>query len=938
MRAIAGAFCVLIVVVAVDARAQLCGLSERVPFAGHTLPLDSVPDPQPMTLERAFPDVGGEGFFGEGLLFLTAPPDGSNRLFVVLQSGTIRVFENRADVSSTSLFLDVSADVDDSRSELGLLGLAFDPDYASNRRFYVNYTSSTDCQNPSPSDPWCTKLVRYEMSAEDPDVADPSSATLLLRFGQPAWNHNGGMLAFGPDGMLYVAVGDGGRDAGTAQDLSSLLGSMLRLDVRDSAPSLVPADNPFVDTPGARGEIFHYGLRNPWRFSFDRATGDLWIGDVGDGQWEEINYVPAADGASGLNFGWPNCEGSHDHDGLLCGDIVSVAPEIEYDHGAQGGRSVIGGYVYRGDRSPELYGAYIYADYLTHRFWAYDPVSGGLPQLIATPPSTFLTSFGEDRDGELFVVRGGGLIDRLVSSGGETGGEFPALLSQTGFFSDTANSIAAPGLVEYGVTTPLWSDGAAKRRWLALPGDSKIAFHATQGWGFPVGTALVKEFSLPLDAGGTTRLETRVLLRQTTRWLGVTYVWNEQQTDADLVTDGLDEEVDLGETTQSWHYPSSSECSTCHTSAAGRILGVRTRQLGDDFAYPEATDSPLHAFNCIALFDSDIRSADRYTSYAPVTDTGSSLLQRSRSYFASNCAMCHQPLGPAPVDIDLRFDTALIDMGLIDELPSEGDLGIQDARRIKVGVRDDSVLFERMQSSDGLIRMARGTLAPDADAVDAVGAWIDTALSTLDSDEDGVPDASDLCPTVPDPNQDDSDEDGIGDACDPDSLPDLVVSQFTAPTSTREGELVALDIEIENVATASGADAGDFAVTVYLSLDTSFDPGLDPVVGSCWIESLAESSADACQPESASVPRELLEGGSSQAFYWIACADRMGALAEADDANNCMASSEVVAVPELSAALMQSVVLVMLALAALIRLREVGRESGTSRLIRRRAA
>jgi uncharacterized repeat protein (TIGR03806 family) len=578
--------------------------------------------------------------------------------------------------------------------------------------------------------------VRYEVSDADPDLADPSSAVEILEYPQPNWTHNGGMLAFGPEDLLYVGTGDGGGSfldsLGTAQDITTLLGALLRIDVRQGAP-LVPPDNPFVAVPGAAGEVFHYGLRNPWRFSFDRLTGDLWIGDVGQTSWEEIDFLPAGT-PGGANFGWAFCEGTHDVGNRDCSSIQSVAPVWEYPR--SDGRSVTGGYVYRGDLFPELYGAYLFADFATRNVWALTPQSPDPPQLIATANS-FISSLGEDRDGEVYLVTLDGAILRLERSAGAGGvgsAPFPSLLSATGFFTDVASLEPAPGLVEYHVTTPLWSDGGFKRRWIALPGDSRIAFHAREPWGFPVGTAFIKHFELPLNGGGTVRLETRVLLRQLTRWVGVTYVWNMAETDADLVTDGLDEVIDLGGSSQTWHYPSSAECLGCHTQASGRVLGVRTRQLGGTFDYPDATDVQLHAWNCIGLFDTDVRDAARYDHYAALDDLAETRLLRARSHLATNCAICHQPLGPAPGGFDLRFDPALADLGVIGVAPSEGDLGLFDPQRIKAGSKEESVLWLRLQSDDVAIRMALGTQIPNPEAVMQIGQWIDADLFVLDSE------------------------------------------------------------------------------------------------------------------------------------------------------------------------------------------------------------
>ncbi len=474
----------------------------------------------------------------------------------------------------------------------------------------------------------------------------------------------------------------------------------------------------------------------------------------------------------GLNFGWPECEGAHDGPAGDCSSIDPIPPVLEYVHGASGGFAIIGGYVYRGDRFPQLYGAYIYGD-VSGDIWAWDGVSAE-PNQIAN--RTSLSSFGEDRDGELYLaLRASGQLWGFEETLDAGNAQFPLKLSETGLFSDTAGLVPAPGLIEYEVNVPLWSDGALKRRWLALPGSEQIAFDTTGAWSFPVGTAFVKHFELPTAPSVTRRVETRVFVRQVDRWIGYTYRWNDTQTDAELLTDALSEDftVDFGggPETQTYSYPSPAGCLGCHTSAAGRVLGARTRQMNGPFDYPLATDNQLHAWNCIGLFTRDIGDPQRLGAYAEFADPNATLLERSRAYLATNCAICHQPLGPAPGGLDLRFAPLLGEMNLIGVAPSEGDLGLSNPERIKVGVKEESTLWHRIQAADPALRMPRGSLVPDPLAVQVLGDWIDTALATLDSDGDGEPDASDNCPRAPNPSQSDdggvgsSVADGVGNAC-----------------------------------------------------------------------------------------------------------------------------------------------------------------------------
>lgn len=339
-------------------------------------------------------------------LYVTSTADQPNRLYVVQQRGRILML-NRGRVAGRP-FLDISRQVS-TGGEQGLLGLAFHPQYRQNGRFYVNYTDRDGD----------TRVVEYRRGTSG--RADPSSARPLLRIEQPYDNHNGGHLAFGPDGHLYIAVGDGGSGGdphGNGQRLDTLLGKLLRIDVDTRTGDLpygIPADNPFRAGAG-RDEIYSYGLRNPWRFSFDRRRGDLWIGDVGQGALEEIDYRPKGAGR-GANFGWNAFEGRRPFAGRasLRGS-VHIPPVAQYGHAK--GCSVTGGYVYRGTRAPALRGRYVYADFCTGRVWTMraGPRPGGIREITARLRSlSSVTSFGEGPGGDLYVVASGSLY-RFVSA------------------------------------------------------------------------------------------------------------------------------------------------------------------------------------------------------------------------------------------------------------------------------------------------------------------------------------------------------------------------------------------------------------------------------------------------------------------------------------------------------------------------------------------
>ena len=347
-------------------------------------------------------DVAFENLTFDRPVDLQEPDDGSDRLFVLEQAGIIRVFEKRADVGNAPVFLDIRDRVNDSGNEEGLLGLAFHPEYASNGEFFVDYTAS---------DPRRTVIARYRVDPNDPLRALEDSEEVILEVGQPYGNHNAGQIVFGNDGFLYVTLGDGGSGGdphGNGQDRSTLLGSILRIDV-DRAEGgrnyAIPPDNPFAgNSDGFREEIYAYGLRNPWRISFDSETGRLWAADVGQNSYEEVDLIE-----NGGNYGWNVMEGLHCFEPSSgCDTEGRMDPIVEYGHSL--GRSITGGFVYRGENVPELAGKYVYGDFASGRIWTleYDGANAVNSELFDT--GLGISSFGVDRNHELYVLAFDGKI------------------------------------------------------------------------------------------------------------------------------------------------------------------------------------------------------------------------------------------------------------------------------------------------------------------------------------------------------------------------------------------------------------------------------------------------------------------------------------------------------------------------------------------------
>jgi glucose/arabinose dehydrogenase len=379
--------------------------------------------PLPLALDVVFRDVKWPGWdSGEDSgkvnplrpILLTGAGDGSNRIFVPEQRGTIYVLPNAPSVKEAQVFLDIQAKVayDDKTNEEGLLGLAFHPKYKENGRFFVYYTNKNK--------PHQNVVASYRVSKDNPNVADAASEEILLVLNKPFWNHDGGTICFGPDGMLYIALGDGGAandPLANGQKLSTLLGKILRIDIDKKEGKLayaIPADNPFVGKGDARGEIWAYGLRNVWRMAFDRQTGVLWAADVGQDIWEEIDLI-----VKGGNYGWSIREGQHPFGkkGVEArADLIE--PIWEYKHDI--GKSITGGLVYRGKKIPELNGAYLYADYVSGKLWAlwYDAEQKKVTanREVPTPKTIAVMSFGEDEQGEVYILTysaGGDAIYKL---------------------------------------------------------------------------------------------------------------------------------------------------------------------------------------------------------------------------------------------------------------------------------------------------------------------------------------------------------------------------------------------------------------------------------------------------------------------------------------------------------------------------------------------
>jgi uncharacterized repeat protein (TIGR03806 family) len=713
------------------------GIEKRIPWT--TSKIKGTPDPPaPYRIERVYPALR----FDEPLSLALAP--GTDRMFVQERFGGVWSFADRPETRKAEPVMHLGRVI---------YGLALHPRFPENGFLYLtNIVGDEDNERG-------TRVSRFVVD-RDSYRSDPASETVLIEW--PSGGHNGGCLKFGPDGYLYISAGDASGIADerlTGQDLSDLPGSVLRIDVDrpgEGAAYGIPADNPFVDVGGARPEVWAYGLRQVWKMSFDRATGELWGGNVGQDLWEMVHILER-----GGNYGWSVTEGSHPfRPERPRGPSPIIPPLVEHDHTVA--RSVTGGFVYRGSRLEELAGTYVYGDYDTGRVWGLryeDAKVTSHRELVRT--SLRLIDFAERRDGDLYLLdHMGGGIHRLAPNDpaalSGSGGDFPRSLSRTGLFSSTKDHRPAPGVIPYSINSPMWADGAHKERFLAVPGDARVEFDALlypqpapgapPGWKFPDGTVLVETISLALEAGNPAsrrRLETRILHHKRLEgteevgdqlWQGYTYVWNDEQTDARLLENpsGLDRaftitdaDVPGGQRQQTWHFPSRAECSVCHNMAAKYVLGVNTLQMNRDHDYGGVADNQLRTMEHLGLFTVPLpaRPAE-LPRLVHSADSTAGLDERARSYLHANCSHCHRKWGGGNAEFQLVQPLPLAATGTLDVRPGQGAFHILDARLIAPGAPDRSVLTYRMATL-GSGRMPRlGSGVVDERGLDLIYRWI----------------------------------------------------------------------------------------------------------------------------------------------------------------------------------------------------------------------
>lgn len=653
---------------------------------------------------------------------------GSNWALILDQRGRLHGID-RTQSGAPQLIADLSIAVG---REGEAYSLEFHPGFATNHFVYAALWAS----GVRPQE---MRIVRFELRPGNPPTLDPATAKTIVSW--PSSGHNGCDLHFGPDGMLYFSAGDSASPVPpdpheTGQRLDDFLSSILRIDVDrpagDQAYS-IPADNPFIHTPGARPEIWAYGFRNPWKMRFDPRDGALWVGDVGWELWEMIFRIDHG----GFNGGWSIVEGPHSvHPDWPRGPTPISPPVISMSHIEA--TSITGGLVYRGTKLPALRDAYIYGDWGMSRLWALwwrDGKMEKVQELAVTPHQ--IVGFAEDEAGELYYLdyRDGGVYElRPNSQSGDATG-FPRKLSETGLFRSVKDHTLAPGVESFDIAAPMWNDHATAVRAAAFPGTSRARWK-TDYFETPTNAVLLRTVSMELTAGdpqSARRLETQVLHYDGLAQRAYTYRWNEAQTDAELVDkDGAEELLHIidaqapgGRREQRWRYHSRAECIRCHmvrvAELHGNLNAFEPHQLAS--ATNEEGDNELARLISLGLIERGERT-ERFAKLVNPHDPAAPIEQRARSYLHANCAHCHKPDAGGAVAMywPVNFETERLKA--IDVNPARGDFGIVDAKIIYPSRPQNSALYYRLLTTGSGRMPTIGSTEVDERGAELVRSWI----------------------------------------------------------------------------------------------------------------------------------------------------------------------------------------------------------------------
>jgi len=654
---------------------------------------------------------------------------GSDRLLVTEIGGKVFTF-SRTSTGETTEAINLA---ETSGGPVSLFAAAIHPRFKDNGYIYFCYVSSAGGSH--------TRVSRFTLKSGPSPRVESESETVIIKW--PSGGHNAGCLRFGPDGMLYIATGDGSGPnppdgLTTGQTVNDLLGAILRIDVDRPSPAeglaySIPGDNPFVKTPDARPEIFGYGLRNPWKFGIDQKTGDVIVADNGWETWEMIHLV-----GSGTNCGWPIMEGRARLRTEVAPGPTPITPPIR-DHHHSEANSVIGGPVYRGSLLPQLEGQFIYGDYITGTIWSVGrDSSGSFVGRTLCDTDLRIIDFQVLTSGELLVLDydlTGGIYEIQPNRAPDLSVNFPRLLSRTGLFQSLNPLTPAPGVVEYEVTVPRWMDGARARRFAGIPGSSQIHLPATLGapakW--PEGTVFAKQLLIPAGAGQPEKLlETQVLQFENGVWHPYAYRWNSAGTDAELISPiGTSGPVSWPDShnpdtlvERTWHTSAINECRLCHNAGPGFVLGFTGNQLARKVSTTGGSHDQLLLLKELGVIaDIPTEAGSGQLRLVDPQDTSCSVADRARSWLHGNCAMCHHRGGNAIVSFfvsrDLPFEQMNTNKGT-----NIGTFGMPDARIIAAGDPWRSVMMYRL-SRLGYARMPYiGSRVVDSDGVALLAQWI----------------------------------------------------------------------------------------------------------------------------------------------------------------------------------------------------------------------
>ncbi|MEZ6046773.1 MAG: PQQ-dependent sugar dehydrogenase [Planctomycetaceae bacterium] len=745
-------------------------LEKRVPITTSTV-IGSPEPPKPYRLKRAYPQLK----FEQPVAMVSEP--GSKRIMIVQFTGQILAFED----GTTGTELTEVFNMDHTNLRREPYNITFHPDFVENRKLHC----FAEVRNKKGPEETRIEVYEFKMNKGDNPTIDPDSERMII-----SWlsaGHTGGGITFGPDGLFYISTGDGttGSDVNvTGQDITDLQAGILRIDVDhydENLPYSIPEDNPFNHIPEARHELWAFGLRAPWRMDWDLPTETLYIGDVGQDVWEMIHV-----GKKGGNYGWSITEG-----GLPFipereqGPGELIKPIMSHHHTEA--RSITGGFVYRGDRLPELKEAYIYCDYATGKVWGLRYENGEVTwSEELADSSNSVASFGLDHQGELYHVDygSGELLQLEPNPYLNRKIDFPHTLTATGLYESVPDNKPVAGVVSYEINTPAWHDGAQEELWLAVPKMEAVTKEGTYGWNFQDEAVVLQTLTLELEPGKQTRVETRMLTKQDGEWLGYSYLWNDEQTEATLVEKkGTKVEFNVtdaenpGEThKRTWHIPSRAECMSCHSRAANYVLSLNTLQLDlsrdkaevanfesvppkDEKLKEEKTVGQIERMDALGFFTAPRkpavaerpaaikvettkrppvlaeRSEPRRPTKAsqdvypkrkmvnPYADT-SSLDLRARSFLQANCSQCHVRDGGGNAKMELEIYKEDHKMNIFGVTPLQGNFGLADGLLIAPGDPSRSVLLYRISKLGSGHMPQVGSHAVDPGARQFLHDWI----------------------------------------------------------------------------------------------------------------------------------------------------------------------------------------------------------------------